>query len=88
MERLDKHGDNWRNVPITFELEEMLGFHQSKPGHHTSQRSSYNNSAAGSGKVSLIHTNLFCSIHSLMQIICYTFSSTDIRVRGKVGPQT
>ena len=28
MERLDSYGDNWRNVPITFEREEILTLHQ------------------------------------------------------------
>lgn len=28
MERLDTHGDNWRNVPITFEREEILTLQQ------------------------------------------------------------
>lgn len=55
MERLDKYGDNWRNVPITFEREEILTVQppikrEKGPGPNSEKKSSAGSSGKGTGE--------------------------------------
>lgn len=50
MERLDTHGDNWRNVPITFEREEILTVQQPIKREKNSASASGGKAGAAAGK--------------------------------------
>lgn len=89
MERLDSYGDNWRNVPITFEREEVLTLQQPSKREKTASAGG-GKSAGVAGKVCLTDPGTLVSfsiIYVLIEVLYtfHTFQSHGNTEKGRRG---